>query len=243
MTMRLVTIDALARDMRHGMFSLLDRCFVGVDREQFDHDLSDKTHALVMMDAAGGVVGLSTFALYGDVGPDRKPATIVCSGDTIVAPEAWGSTTLPRTWISAVRGLHETIGRGRLYWLLITSGFRTYRFLPVFFRHYYPCVDGAAPDGERAWIDALAARRWGDAYDVATGIVRFARPQRLRGQLADVPPGKVRDRHVAYYLERNPGHAAGDELVSVTSLADANLTRAGVRMLVAGRKRAAQGVA
>jgi hypothetical protein len=36
---------------------------------------------------------------------------------------------------------------------------------------------------------------------------------------------------VRFFLERNPGHAAGDELVSLASLADDNLTPAARRMM------------
>jgi hypothetical protein len=53
----------------------------------------------------------------------------------------------------------------------------------------------------------------------------------LRERLVGVPDGRHTDPHVRFFLERNPGHVAGDELVTVTSLASDNLTPAGRRML------------
>jgi hypothetical protein len=113
-------------------------------------------------------------------------------------------------------------------WLLITSGFRTYRFLPVFWRWFVPRHDGAADCGLR---DRLAAARFGAGFDPATGIVRLAAPQRLRAGFREVPSGRERDPHTAFFLEANPGWAAGDELACLCELADDNLTPAGRRMV------------
>jgi hypothetical protein len=46
-----------------------------------------------------------------------------------------------------------------------------------------------------------------------------------------VPAARTTDAHVEFFLRANPGHAAGDELVCVTELCDANLTLAGRRMV------------
>jgi hypothetical protein len=53
----------------------------------------------------------------------------------------------------------------------------------------------------------------------------------LKPHLAAVPDGRADNPHVRFFLERNPGHASGDELVCLTELSDANLTAAGVRMV------------
>jgi hypothetical protein len=51
--------------------------------------------------------------------------------------------------------------------------------------------------------------------------------------LANVPAARLDDPYVAFFTERNTGHAEGDELVCVTELAPENLTAAGRRMTVA----------
>ena len=46
-------------------------------------------------------------------------------------PGAWSKSVLSRAWIHSVLELGRGLPRARrLYWMLITSGFRTYRFLP-----------------------------------------------------------------------------------------------------------------
>ncbi|MEM9418752.1 MAG: hypothetical protein AAGA25_06785 [Planctomycetota bacterium] len=224
-------IDALTTEDRDAMYQLLQRCFQGVTPEVFAADLEDKTLAIRLHDQAGQLQGFSTLALYLTTGAHGEPITVACSGDTIVAPEAWGSSALSRAWIGEALNWHAQYGVGDLYWLLITSGFRTYRFLPVFFKTFYPHHNTPSPAVTAAWMHQLASERWGKAYHRDEGVVRFAHPQRLRDDLAEVPSERLDDPHVATFLKLNPGHAAGDELVSLCRIAPDNLTRAGQRMV------------
>jgi hypothetical protein len=82
-----------------------------------------------------------------------------------------------------------------------------------------------------ALLAQLAQKGYGPHFDSVTGIVRFPRPQRLRGPLAIVPHGRDQNPHVAFFLARNPGHERGDELTCLTEISDSNLTAAGRRMI------------
>jgi hypothetical protein len=227
-TTRLLPRSDLTRADLAAMQRLLDRHFEGVTPEQFRRDLDEKNWA-ILIERAGCLVGFTTLLAYETQFRD-EPVSVIYSGDTIVAPEAWNSSALPRAWIEAVAGLRRLYPRGQYVWLLITSGFRTYRLLPVFWRDFYPRCDSPTPS---EWLDLmshLAAERFGPAYDSRAGIVRLHAPQRLRGALVEVPTGRRDDWHVEFFLSRNPGHPSGDELVCVTELAPENLTPAGRRM-------------
>jgi hypothetical protein len=220
----------LTDELRDRMLALLTSNFSGVDPDTFRRDLAEKSCAVLLEDAAGGLRGFSTFLMYSTrVG--SQPLTVVYSGDTIVEPSAWGSHALPRAWIRAVHDLRRDQPAGDLYWLLLTSGFRTYRFLSVFCRRFYPQHDAPTPAALQALFDAVCSARFGPLYDPAAGLVRFPRPQVLRQELLDVPAGRQLQSHVRFFLERNPGHVAGDELVSLASLAEDNLTAAARRMM------------
>jgi hypothetical protein len=212
------------------MRELLGRHFSGVDGDTFEGDLASKSHVVLLEDAAGSLRGFTTFHI-GAAQVDAAPLIVVYSGDTIVDPEVWGSSVLPRAWIRAVYELRSAFPPGELYWLLLTSGFRTYRFLPVFWRRFSPRCNQETPPRSRRILDVLSRDRFGDRYDPAAGVVRLAKPQVLRPGLAEVPPGRAADPDVRFFLERNPGHGRGDELVSLTSLEPENLTPAGRRML------------
>jgi hypothetical protein len=226
---RLVARSALTESDVTGMFALLSAHFDGVDRETFDRDLDAKNWVVILSDEDDDIRGFSTFLLY-ETSAANRPLTVVYSGDTIVEPSAWGTHALPRAWIRAVYDLRRRFPAGDLYWLLLTSGFRTYRFMSVFCRSFYPRFDQATPIETQALIDALSVERFGANYLQPAGLVRFPKPQVLRGDLRAVPEGRTDDPHVRFFLERNPGHADGDELVSLASLAFDDLTPAGQRM-------------
>jgi hypothetical protein len=116
---------------------------------------------------------------------------------------------------------------------LLASGFRTYRFLPVFWQQFYPRDNHPTPAEMQRLLDRLAHDKFGSQFNSATGIVRFENPQRLRSGLDQVPPGRDRDPHIQFFLARNPSHADGDELVCLTELSRENLTAAGRRMMPA----------
>ena len=223
----LVERTALDQATRDAMFALLTAHFAGVERDVFDRDLAEKTAAILLRDGTGVVRGFSTLLVYPSEAAGRQ-VTVVYSGDTIVDRAWWGSPALAQGWLGAVRAL--AANGGEVYWLLITSGFRTYRFLPVFFREFQPRPAGPAAPGDTALLTALARERFGAHFDAAAGVVRFPRPQRLAADLLDVPSGRAVDPHVGFFLARNPGHAAGDELVCLTRIHDDNLTAAGRRI-------------
>jgi len=214
---------------RGAMFDLLATHFAGVTPARFDADLAEKEWAL-LLEEEGRLRGFSTLHLYETSLPGEGVCTVVYSGDTIVDPAAWGSASLSRSWIAAVRRLRETYPQGRLWWLLLTSGFRTYRFLPVFWRDFWPRHDAPTPAGARQRLDALAGERFGALYRAEEGVVRFPEPQVLREGLAVVPAGRRADPHVEFFLARNPGWRRGDELACLTEIAESNLTPAGRRM-------------
>lgn len=229
MNSRLVHREDLTAAERESMYALLDAHFLGVTPERFERDLADKTWAL-LLEEEGHLRGFSTLHLWETTPPGEPPCTVVYSGDTIVERGAWGSAALPRSWIAAVRKLREHHPQGRLWWLLLTSGFRTYRFLPVFWRDFWPRYDTGTPPDAQARMSFLARERLGDLYLEDRGIVRFPEPQKLREGLDDVPPGRLGDPHITFFLERNPGWREGDELVCLTEIAEGNLTEAGRRM-------------
>lgn len=229
MRSRLVRREDLDDSEKEAMLGLLSAHFSGVTRERFESDLAEKNWAL-LLEEDGRLRGFSTLLIYETAPPDGEPVTVVYSGDTIVEPGAWGTAALPKSWIAAVRALRERYPRGRLWWLLLTSGFRTYRFLPVFWREFWPHHDATTPPEARELLNFLATGRFGACFSPETGVVRFPEPQVLREGLDEIPEGRLDDPHVAFFLQKNPGWVRGDELACLTELAEGNLTPAGRRM-------------
>src|SRR5688572_694694 len=85
------------------MYELLTRHFDGVTELQFESDLLEKNW-IILLERRDQLVGFSTLLVY-ETAHAGEPVSVVYSGDTIMAPEAWGSTALPRAWIHAVNAL------------------------------------------------------------------------------------------------------------------------------------------
>ena len=133
---------------RDEMFALLSRYFDGVTREQFECDLAAKDWVIEIRND-DALLGFTTLRVTTSRFED-EPISTLYSGDTIVAPEAWGTPALARAWIAGVNRIRATFPPGRCFWLLLTSGFRTYRFLPVFWREFFPRFDlPTPPDAHR----------------------------------------------------------------------------------------------
>jgi hypothetical protein len=229
LTGRLVSRASLSAEQVGEMHELLDAHFDGVSFDVFEKDLGEKNWVILLEDGMGGIRGFSTLLLY-RTAFEEHPISVLYSGDTIVDPDYWGSAVLPRTWIQSVNRLRSRHPGDRLFWLLISSGYRTYRFLPLFWKAFHPRHDSSTPAETRRLMNQIASERFGDAYDPADGVVRFPRPQVLREELLAIPPGKLEDPHIAFFAERNPGYVHGDELVCLTEISAENLTAAGRRM-------------
>jgi hypothetical protein len=228
-TGRLVPRDGLTAGEQEALFALLSLHFKGVTRERFAVDLAEKNWIL-LLEEAGRLRGFSTLRIYETAAPGGEPLTVIYSGDTIVEQGAWATAALPKSWIAAVRALRERHPHGRLLWLLLTSGYRTYRFLPVFWRDFWPRPGTETPPAIRTLLGHLARERFGVLFDATAGVVRFPEPQVLRAGFDAIPEGRLADPHVAFFLAQNPGWAQGDELVCLTELTETNLTPAGRRM-------------
>lgn len=216
---------------RAEMFGLLDRCFNGVTWTGFLADLAGKDRVVILREG-GTLAGFSTFTLRPAVDPGGNPASVLCSGDTIVDPRHWGSSALGKTLIASAWDLHRVSGRETFWWLLITSGPRTWGVLPTFFKSFHPQPDRPGNESMARWLGRLCEERWPGRWDAARGIVRLQNPQTLKPPLDALPATRIRDRGVDWYIAANPGwRRDGDELPSLARIDAANLTRAGLRYL------------
>ncbi len=211
------------------MRALLDDQFRAVTPATFDADLDEKDAAVLLLGTDGRLAGFSTL-LRIETAQGGRPVTAFFSGDTVVRPDARGAAQMPRLWSRHVFSEAAREPERDAVWFLLSSGFRTYRFLPTFFRSFAPAHDGHATDADRALLATLARTRYGDRYDAAAGVVRLAHPTPLRDGV-DTLARRLGDPHVAFFARANPGWTRGDELACLTRIHPDNLTDAGRRMV------------
>ena len=231
MKAELVKRETLSPDDRAQMFALFSAHYIPENSELFNRDLSQKDWVILLRDEASTeIVGFSSLAIFGDNVNDR-PVLVVYSGDTIVKEQARSAPHLARAWIRAV--LELTKGEVLpVYWLLLCGGYKTYRFLPVFFRSFFPRFDRQESDALAKLRAQLCTKRFGTQYISDRGIVRFehgATP--LRPGVADIPHQRLSDPHIKFFAKQNPGWHLGDELACIASLEVDNFSEAGLRMV------------
>jgi hypothetical protein len=214
-TVPVVSIDeATAREM----FALFARYFVDVSWERFLADLQEKTWVLLFRREGGGAVAGFSTVLRTTL--DAAPgATFLFSGDTVVDPELWRPRLLERSffWLIAREKLRAP--HRRLYWMLISKGYTTYRILARSFPHGFPRRGAGTPPRLQRLLDAFYGARYRGAYDAARGVIAFQeRHGALRGGVAESRTRTLEDPDVRFFLARNPGWRDGDELACIAEI-------------------------
>jgi len=226
LTARIVETPEITSIQRSRMFSILEKYFEGYQWDNFHHDLNEKNGVLLL--ETDTIQGFTTFQfLKGTVA--GKAIRAVFSGDTILEKEYWGETVLGTEWSKYMLKQAAT-GPASLYWFLLCSGYKTYRFLPAYFNEFYPRYNEPTPQYEQEVLDYFATVKFRDMYTPETGIVRFKHSdERLKPGVADITDAKRNNPHIQFFIEKNPRHAEGEELCCITEISPANYRQSALR--------------
>ncbi len=229
---RILRPSQLAQSDRDAMFALMDRHYENMIRARFETDLSEKDWVILLIDEASSeVCGFSTQALI-SLSIDDRPIRCVFSGDTIVDRDHWGSSALALAFGKLALHWIEAYPDDEVYWCLISKGFRTYRVLPVYFRDFHPRYDAEMPAELRTIIAGVAQIKFPDRFDQHQCLVKASdNSDRLRPGLGEITPERLQDPHVSFFVEKNPGHAEGDELCCIARMTPENFSAVAQRMI------------
>jgi hypothetical protein len=231
-TTRFVPIPALDASVKRRMASLYLTSYDGSSEALFLQDLSRKDEVLLLC-AGPELVGFTTLRVF-DREWGGRPIRVVYSGDTVVERSHWGQRALAFAWIARMGALKRTKNDWPLYWLLLVKGHRTFRFLPVFGKSFYPHWSVDRSD-LKALADELARDMFGDDYNPMTGVVEFAQSRgHLKPTLAQLSREEVNREGVRFFLERNPGFRLGHELVCVCEIEERNMKPMTLRLFRKG---------
>lgn len=229
---RVIDVPLLTQAQRCAMFQLFETHFLHATRDGFSRDLDEKQWAILIEDEQSGLIrGFSTQMIL-EVPHQGQILRSLFSGDTVIDRDAWGDQALARTWGRFTLALADRFFPDPLYWLLISKGYKTYRFLPLFFHEFYPRFDQPTPPWAADTLAIFSRHKFGPHYDPRAGVVRGNEAKdRLRPGVADLTPHRLRDPHLHFFAERNPAHAQGDELCCLAPLSRANFTEAAWRVI------------
>jgi hypothetical protein len=208
----------------------MSRHFENVREAQFYSDLDEKRSVIVIRDpATEQIVGFATMTILETTWQGERLAALF-AGDTVIEPPYWGQPAWIRVWSRHAFELAATLAGETTYFLLLTSTHRSYRFLPGFFREYYPHPQRAMPMSLRERRDALVRLKFPDEFDAERGLVRLREATPVRPERYDPATSEPVDADTRYFLEANPDYRRGDFLVCFTEYSRANMTALGRRV-------------
>jgi hypothetical protein len=228
----IVPVNVLSSNDVKRMFALMQRYYLNVNQQQFLKDLSEKDYVIALYDD-GILRGFSTWMTFEYENQGCK-VNVIFSGDTIIERDCWSSLALPLAWGRLMLAILADKPEQPLYWLLTSKGYKTYRFLPVFFREFYPCLQANTPPFEKALAVQLGQQKYGDRFNAENWVVKARlEDQLLRSGVADISSQQLKNEHIAFFVRTNPGHAQGDELICLAHCHPDNLKPFILRKLLA----------
>lgn len=223
LTGELKAISSLTETDKERMYRIMLKHYAEVGHRSFLRDLEEKEGALVLHDEGGEIQGFSTYMSISTVYRGDEIAALF-SGDTVIDKDHWGTQAIFNTFGRLLfRIMDENKGK-RIYWFLITMGFRTYMMMPLFFKRFYPRHDEETPSFEKGLIEHLANLKYGGQFDRARAIITTD-SYHLKGEFAEIPEARRRNAHVRFFLEKNPGYKEGDELACVCEICPESFRR------------------
>jgi len=193
----------------------------GSNEALFFGDLAKK-HEVLLVRAGEQVVGFTTMLFFEREWCGRN-IRVVYSGDTVVDRAHWGQQALAFDWISRMGALKRERPEIPFYWLLLVKGHRTFRYLPLFGKSFYPHWSIDRSD-LKPLADTLALEMFPDDYNPETGVVEFRRSRgHLKADIALPSHADLAKREIDFFLRRNPGFRDGHELVCLCEVETHNM--------------------
>lgn len=219
---QIIEIPNITDPQKAQMFNLLDTHYANVRWNDFITDLNEKQWAIMLYDN-DRLVGFSTQMLIAPSHNEHHADKLVLfSGDTIIDHEHWGSVTLPVAFYRLVLRIKSQHPGKKIYWMLISKGLRTYKFLSVLLSSYYPNHLCDTPAPVKDLMDEMALRKFGTNYIAPKGIVKAVTGGQYLKE--SYQPAESKRTPVAdFFYAQNPSYAKGDELVCMAEIADDNI--------------------
>jgi len=231
MKVDIVRRTGITASERADMYAVFSRYYENASPSRFEADLAAKSWVIQLRNQARNIVGFSTLQTYQHSGSCGS-VVILYSGDTIIDRAYRNTGYLAGAFGHLMLREIEQSNGLPVYWLLTSKGVATYRFLPVFFKIFFPVVNQQTPPGMKCLIDEVATAKFGADYSTATQIVSHGGQRDwLRASEHNPLLTKRNDSHIRFFLEQNPGYGGGDELVCITQVATANFNSCAKRVI------------
>ncbi len=208
------------------MHALFVQYYNNASLENFIKDMGKKTGAFILEDKIQRrIIGFSTWTEL-DLSYDGESAIGIFSGDTVIAKEYWGNKNLQRSFAKKMLITKLKKPNKKIFWLLISKGYKTYLLLTNNFLNFYPCHQTHNQKLESI-VDDYCVQLYPDAYCQKNRLLDFGNDyQNLKDGVACITSEmKEQNLDIRHFEQLNPTWAKGTELpcvgeVSIAALLD-----------------------
>jgi len=219
---QIIPIGEVSQSQKLRMYNLYSENYNHTSKELFFSDLANKQFVIMVFDESHEIQGFSTAGIN-PKNCGTQNYNILFSGDTIISPEHWGTQELLKGFMTLVGKLLASDKEKEWYWFLISKGHRTYMYLALFFKAYYPHVKKTDPKLKHI-LNEVASKMFPESWLPEKDLIVFPEKMgELTPELAKGSFNKTHNKHVAFFLEKNPHFYRGEELACITSLSFENI--------------------
>ena len=235
LTFHLVPLENIDSEQRKRMLQLMCENYNEVVESNFYEDLENKQWVGLIKDGNGTIQGFTTFVIN-PKGVGGKTYHIIFSGDTVIAPEYWGSQVMMQGWCQSVGRFIGADQTKPWYWYLLSKGHRTYMYLPLFFENYFPSMVPTPLDDElRKIATEISANVFGRYWQQDEGVIRFDESRgELKPNLIEATFQKKGSSIVQFFLQKNPNFYKGEELVCTALIHPDKMLRSARALVLEG---------
>ncbi len=220
----IVPIIEVTSAKRKELFELYFRYFENVTLGIFLDHISHKDHVIILTDQkTSEVKGFCTLMVI-ELQLDGEKIIGIFTGDTIIERTHWGEQELVRAFTFFCGKNAGIYKQQKVYWLLISKGYKTYRYLPVFTKDFYPNHTHVFPERLKSIRNALASQLYPEEFDPQTELITFKNKiGNLRPGIGDIDEIRIQDPAIEFFAQKNPDHMKGVELACIAELSLENL--------------------
>jgi hypothetical protein len=212
-----IKVRSLRESQIDEMFKLFEIFYENVSFERFKKDLLNKSKVIILLDVETRIQGFSTFYDF-DFQHKTKLIRVLYSGDTIIAPDYWGTSALTLEFLKNMIWLKLKYPTRPVWWFLISKGYKTYLLLANNFMQYYPRFDQSTPPQYKGLIQGLSDRFYPGKFNSESGVIEFEfnEHERLKDSIAPITKELIEKfPKIKFFNDMNPGWKKGDELACI----------------------------
>lgn len=210
-------ISDLDENQKEDMFKVFNKYYDNVSFKQFRNDLSEKDAVFLLLDKKENIIrGFSTIVeinVNGYIG--------VFSGDTIIEKQFWGQGTLGVAFLKYLFLKKLRNPFKKLYWYLISKGFKTYLLMANNFPNHWPRHEKEMDTKHQDILDTFSMTLYPEDYVQKKGIISFKNKAKdsLKDCVAPISEEmKLTNKRINYFATKNEGWQKGDELCCIAEM-------------------------